>query len=111
MEWIPGTYIEERDETMREVRRRYSLEPSSLYFLTLSFTEGGSFTGKYSFDVEATNDSHYQITSKEEGSIRKAVDARDGESLVDAMVRYLQSHEGKQLEAAVSFRCARQFHY
>lgn len=92
---------------MREMRRRYVLEPSSTYFLTMCFSEGGEFKGRYSFDVEAANSSRYKITSKEEGSIRKAVDARDGENLIDAMTRYLRSHEGKQLEAAVSFRCAR----
>lgn len=111
MEFQPGTYIEEHDDSTREVRRRYALEPSRLYFLTLSFTEGGEFKGRYSFDVESANDSHYQFTSKEEPGIRKAVGARDGESLVDAMTRYLGTHEGKQLEAAVSFRCTRQFHY
>ena len=107
MGFQPGTYTEEYDASMREVRRRYALEPSRLYFLTLSFTEGGEFKGKYGFDVESANDSHYQFTTKEEPSIRKAVGARDGESLVEAMARYLGSHEGKQLEAAVSFRCAR----
>lgn len=80
---------------MREVRRRYALEPLRLYFLTLYFSEDGGFKGKYSFDVESASDSHYQFTSKEEPRIRKAVDARDGESLVDAMTRYLQSHDGK----------------
>lgn len=92
---------------MREVRRRYSLESSGLYFLTVYLGEDGGFKGRYSFDVESANDSHYQFTSKEKPSIRKAVDARDGESLIDAMMRYLQSHEGKQLEAAVSCRCSR----
>ena len=102
-----GTYAEERDASMREVRRRYALEPSRTYFLTLCFAEGGEFKGRYSFDVEAANGFRYRFTSREEPGIRKAVGARDGESLVDAMARYLRGHEGKQLEAAVSFRCAK----
>lgn len=107
MGFQPGTYTEERDASMREVRRRYALEPSGTYFLTLSFTDGGEFKGKYNFEVEAADGSRYQFTSKEEPGIRKAVGARDGESLVDVMTLYLRGHEGKQLEAAVSFRCAR----
>lgn len=107
MEFRPGTYTEGHDASMREVRRRYALEPSRTYFLTLCFAEGGEFKGRYSFDVEAANGSRYQFTSKEEPGIRKAVSARDGESLVDAMIRYLRGHQGKQLEAAVSFRCPR----
>lgn len=82
-----------------------------MYFLTLYLSEFGEFTGKYSFDVEAADDSHYIFTTKEEAYIRAAIGAEDSETLADAMVRYLKTHTGSQLEAAVEFRCIEQHHY
>lgn len=73
--------------------------------------ENGEFKGKYSFDVEAANDSHYQFTIKEEAGIRAALGALDGESLVNCMARYLKTHSGRQLEAIIDFRCVQAFHY
>ena len=36
------------------MRRRYALEPSRTYLLTLCFAEGWELKDGYSFDVEAT---------------------------------------------------------
>ena len=104
-------YHDRYDDSLGLIYRKYSLEPTRLYFLTLYLDPSEKFTGEYSFDVEAASDSHYQFTTREEGSIRTAIGAHDGETLSDAMARYLQSHDGKQLEAAVRFRCKSQHHY
>lgn len=111
MERKPGTYIEERDDLMHETRRRYALDSTGPYFLTLSFADDGSFMGKYSLDVEKADDSHYGFTSDEERSIREAIAATDGETLVDAMIRYIRDHDGEQLEAEVGSRCKTRWHY
>ena len=106
-----GKYEDHHDVSLKKIQRRYQLEPTRLYFLTLFLREDGTFSGKYSFDVEAADDSHYVFTTKQEAYIRAAIGAEDNETLAEAMVRYLKTHTGGQLEAAVEFRCIEQHHF
>lgn len=96
-----GTFHERRDITMHKIARQIQLEESRYYFLTEYYNEDGTPTGEYSFDMEGEHDSHYSFSDNEVPMLRRSMDARDEDSLADAMIAFIRRCSGSTLSELV----------
>lgn len=92
-----GTFREHRDTTMHIISRQTQLEEDRYYFLTEYFNEDGTPTGKYSFDIEAAHDSHYEFTENEVPELRRMMGARADSPLADEMIAFVRRCSGGAL--------------
>lgn len=92
----PGTCYVSHDQSMKKWRLRVQLDKVRLWFLSVFVHDDGSFD-KYSLDLEAANDCHYEFV--EEEKIRKALYAPGDENQYfhEILIRYVQQHGGDAL--------------
>jgi len=107
-----GSSVKRFDRSQNKYREVVQLEPSRLYFLSIFTTPEGEFLD-YSFDVEAASDSHYKLSTGSEMMLRRSMDVPGSQhmTLAEAMVEYLRTHKGYELERLASRACVEEFHY
>jgi len=107
-----GTSVKRFDRSLNKYREIVQLEPSRFYFLSIFTTPEGEFID-YSFDVEAASDSHYILSAGSEKMLRQRMGVFGSErmTLAEAMIAYLRTHKGYELEHLASRVCVEEFHY
>lgn len=107
-----GTSVKRFDQSLNRYREIVQLEPTRFYFLSIFTTPEGKFIN-YSFDVEAASDSHYILSVGSEKMLRQRMGVLGSErmTLAEAMIAYLRTHKGHELEHLASRACVEEFHY
>lgn len=107
-----GSSVKRFDRSLNKYREVVQLEPTRLYFLSIFTTPEGEFLN-YSFDVEAASDSHYTLSTGSEVMLRRSMGVPGSlrMTLAEAMIEYLRTHKGYELERLASRACTEEFHY
>lgn len=94
--------------------KRINLDDIRLFYLTIHGDENGNIT-KYSLDIEAANDMHYQFSPKQNKIICNRISKELGISsnldTADLMRKYLTVKSNGYLISLVSDNCTVQYFY
>lgn len=94
--------------------KRINLDEIRLFYLTVHDDENGNIT-KYSLDIEAANDMHYEFSPKQNEIICNRISKELGISsnldTADLMRKYLTVKSNGYLTSLVSDNCTVQYFY
>lgn len=94
--------------------KRINLDELRLFYLTVHDDENGNIT-KYSLDIEAANDMHYEFSPKQNEIICNRISKELGISsnldTADLMRKYLTVKSNGYLNSLVSDNCTVQYFY